>query len=203
MAIKPEVLGDDELVAKFKALDEGLQGDVLENATVVGALVIVNAAKKNVKANGLIGTRTMSRSIHVGGHTEKTSDFSGGKDYSDVGGLVNQGTRVEVLAGTNLVYAPPHEFGGVIRPKTGKYLAIPIGSYRGSPRSHSDLQLRKSRSGNLLLVDASGTPQYVLKESVTIPARPFMRPAHDDNKTEVQGAIGEAIKQQIEKVAAG
>lgn len=200
---KPEVIGSDDLAKKFKALDEGLQGNVLENATVAGALVVVNAAKRNIKANGLIETRTMSRSIHVGGHTEKSSDFGGGRDYSDIGGLVNQKTRVEVSAGTNLVYAPPHEFGGVIRPKNGKYLAIPIGSYRGSPRSHTDLQLRKSRSGNLLLVDASGTPQYVLKESVQIPARPFMRPAHDDNQAEVQSTIGEAIRQQIEKVAAG
>jgi len=58
----------------------------------------------------------------------------------------------EVVVGTNLIYAPIHQFGGVIFPKKGKYLAFP-------------------RRGSAAGAKASG---LILAKSVTIPARRFL-----------------------------
>lgn len=182
MTFRGQVSGSEELVKKFEGLDEAIKGDVLEAAVLAGGLVLLNAARGNVKEQGLIRTRTLSRSLHEE-VTEKTP------------------TRVTVEAGTNLEYAAIHEYGGVIKPKNSQYLAIPIGSLTGSPRKHAGLRLRKTPAGNLLLVDESGTPQYILKTSVEIPARPYMRPAWDSNQDEIKGQIASTAQKQILKAA--
>ena len=91
--------------------------------------------------------------------------------------------------GTNLIYAPIHQFGGTIRASKGKYLAIPIGPAAiaasragGGPRQFpGPLHYIVSHAGNKLLMGDDG-PQYVLKESVTMPARPFLGLSDDDSK---------------------
>jgi phage gpG-like protein len=87
-------------------------------------------------------------------------------------------------------YAPILEYGGTIKPVAKQYLTIPIGregrrirkeakgSLENSPR---DMFFYKSKRGNLLLMERHGkrnkaTPRFVLKRSVYIRARPFMRP---------------------------
>jgi HK97 gp10 family phage protein len=182
MAIKGQLIGVDELRRKFDALSESARGDVLDNAALAGGMVLLNAARKNIKDSGLIRTGNMSRSLHQE-VVERTA------------------TSATVEAGTNVEYAAIHEYGGTIRPKSGKYLAIPIGTLTGSPTKH-DLRLIKSGSGNLLLLDESGTAQYVLKTSVDMPARPYLRPALDDNRAEINEAIGSVMREQIEKAAA-
>ena len=82
-----------------------------------------------------------------------------------------------IHVGTNVIYAAIQEFGGIIKPKDAKHLAIPIGDLKGSPRQYPDLHIAKTRSGTWLLMDGQGKVQYVLKDSVTIPARPYLRPA--------------------------
>jgi hypothetical protein len=97
-------------------------------------------------------------------------------------------------------YAASHEYGATIRPVRGKFLAIPVGPAltgagvaRFSPR---DLQLRfiATRSGGILVLKteqrtaggrlkrggAVGTPYFVLVREVTIPKRPYLRPALED-----------------------
>lgn len=179
--MKSSVIGTNELLNKFRALDESVQGENLAQATSAGSMVILNAARKNIKAQGLIRTRQLSRSL-ASEHAEVTP------------------TRVTDNIGTNLEYGPIHEFGGTIRPAKGKYLAIPIGGMTGSPLG-KNLRLRKTGRGTLLLVDDGGQAQYVLKESVTIQARPYLRPAHDENKSQAQDAIGSTLKQLIEKAS--
>ena len=198
MTFNAQVIGTKELGAKVERMDEAVQGEKLELATVSGALIIVNAAKANVKSQGLIDTGTLRRSLHVGGHSEKTPDFSAGDDYSDVGGLVKTPTRVEMLAGTNLVYAAVNEYGGTIRPASGKYLAIPTGSYAGSPRDEG-LVLKPLAGGGFALVEWDGNVAFILKESVEIPAKPYLRPAFDNNKDKAQNEIGKALTILIEK----
>lgn len=176
------VLGKEELIAKFRAMGEAAQGDALADATLTGGAVIRNAAIENIKSQGLVRTRNLSRSMH-----EEIEDKTP--------------QRAVVAIGTNVVYGPIHEFGGTITARKGKYLAIPIGSYRGSPREHGDLRLRKTARGNLIMVDASGTPQYVLKTSVEIPARPYLRPAYDEKQVEAQNTLGAALRDVILKAA--
>lgn len=179
--MKSGVIGTDELMRKFESLDEAVQGENLALATNAGGMVILSGARKNIKDQGLIRTRHLIRSL-AQEHEEVTP------------------TRVTNAIGTNLEYGPIHEFGGTIRAKKGKYLAIPVGSLKGSPVGKG-LRLVKNRSGTLLLVDETGQAQYVLKESVTIPARPYLRPAHDDNRAKAQDVIGRVLKKLILEAA--
>lgn len=176
------VIGEEELIRKFQQLTAEMQGEALVNTVQAGGGVVMNAARENIKKQGLIRTRTLSRSVHQE-VTERDANHA----------------AVEV--GTDLEYAAIHEFGGTIQPKSGKYLAIPVGSYTGSPRKYGDLKLRKTAGGNLVMIDSSGIVQYVLKRNVEIPARPYMRPAVDNNHDEVARSMAAAWKQQVEKAA--
>jgi HK97 gp10 family phage protein len=176
------VFGTEELFVKFRQLTEEVQGDTLVKTVQTGAEVVRSATVENIKEQGLMRTHTLSRSVHQ----EVTES---GPDY------------VSVDVGTDLEYAAVHEFGGTIQAKSSKYLAIPIGSYRGSPRSHGDLRLRKTARGNLILIDPEGIVQYVLKQSVEIPARPYLRPAADENHAKVTDEMAYAWQKQIEKAA--
>lgn len=175
-----DVQGMTDLLEKFKNLEEAVQEDSLIGTAQAGGTVVRNAALDNIKSQGLIKTRTMSRSVH-----------------SVV--IESSVNRAAVQVGTNLEYAAIHEYGGVIHPKNSKYLAIPVGTYTGSPRRHPDLKVRVTNNGNLVMVSAGGEVQYVLKQSVTIPARPYMRPAYDEQKQEVIDTMQQAYMQLIKK----
>jgi HK97 gp10 family phage protein len=90
------------------------------------------------------------------------------------GNLVNSiGVRREgktVLAGVfGVVYAKIHEFGGVIKAR-GKALVF------------------KGEDGHL-----------VITKQVTIPARPYLRPAVDNHMADIKDAIIEALRGLIQK----
>lgn len=78
--------------------------------------------------------------------------------------------------------APLHQFGGVVRPRRAKMLAIPLtkeARRSGGPRRFGKkLALRPTRKPRvyLLVAEARGkvTAHFVLVRSVTVPARPFM-----------------------------
>lgn len=175
------VIGKEELFAKFQALTEEMQGESLIAAAQAGATVIINAAKNNIKDEDLMRTRNLSRSIH-----------------SEVG--ASSATRASVDVGTDVEYAAIHEFGGTVTAKNGKYLAIPVGSYKGSPRDHDDLAPVKTKNGNLVMMDRSGTVQYVLKASVQIPAQPYLRPAMDENQEKIIDVMAKAFRQVIDRM---
>lgn len=176
------VLGEEELIAKFRALSTAVQGKTLVTVVQAGGTVVVAHAKDNIRKQGLMRTRNMSRSIH-----------------QEVVESMPEKATVEV--GTNVVYGPIHEFGGTIQARESKYLAIPVGTRRGSPLKHNDLNVRKTAGGNLVMVDESGIVQYVLKTSVEIPARPWLRPAADENHNEIANAMAEGFAQAIETEA--
>jgi phage gpG-like protein len=157
------VIGEEELLRKFRSMSEAVQGATLGAVARAGSLPILNGAKDNIKDQGLMESRQLSRSLHT-----EVVEQSKDRAVSEIG--------------TNLVYAAIHEFGGVIKPKTRKYLAVPVGTYKGSPLRHNDLKLRKTNGGSLVLVDGGNAVQYVLKTSVEIPARPYLRPAYDEKK---------------------
>jgi len=48
-------------------------------------------------------------------------------------------------------------------------------------------------------VDGSGNVQYVLKRSVVIPARPYLRPARDENELEIREEMSHMFRTQINK----
>jgi phage virion morphogenesis protein len=85
-----------------------------------------------------------------------------------------------VVVGTNLRYAPLHQYGGVVRPKKGKFLAIPLtreAKRAGSPRNYRGRlapRINKARQTGVLIDVASDVAQYALVKEVTVPARPFL-----------------------------
>ena len=113
----------------------------------------------------------------------------------------------QVLVGVwGVVYAKIHEFGGVIVPRSSKYLAVPLtGAARsaGSPRSFGDLRPIIGRGGEGVLVDASGTAQYALKKRVVMPARPYLRPAVTEHLPEITEAVGATLAGLLERAANG
>jgi HK97 gp10 family phage protein len=73
--------------------------------------------------------------------------------------------RVVVAVGTNLIYAGILEFGGTIESKSGGYLVF------------------KTDDG-----------EWHSVSSVQIPARPYLRPALDQNKAKIVKEIGDALR---------
>ncbi|MEE9401255.1 MAG: HK97-gp10 family putative phage morphogenesis protein [Dehalococcoidia bacterium] len=110
------IVGDKDVMRALGKLSDILAGKVLELALTAGGLEIMNAAKVLVAKK----TRSLARSIHVGGHTEETSDPaydpSGdlakyGVEYSDIKGNKSTKRKAEVHIGTNVEYGPYVEFG--------------------------------------------------------------------------------------------
>ncbi|MEY9560468.1 hypothetical protein [Sinorhizobium fredii] len=108
------------------------------------------------------------RSVDVGGNTFETIEGTIGADFPGV----------------------VHEFGATIKPKTAKYLAIPLPAALDSkgvplkkgPRDWAHTFVSKSKAGNLIIFQRRGTqviPLYVLKSSVTIPPRLGMQKTLD------------------------
>ena len=93
--------------------------------------------------------------------------------------------------GTNVIYAAIHQFGGTIRPRKKKALAIPltkeaaaIGSPRFFPRKLKLIWEKGAKQGFLYEFQLGKKPvaQYVLVHQVTIPARPFLGVSDGDRQ---------------------
>lgn len=89
----------------------------------------------------------------------------------------------EGYIGTNLIYAAIHEYGGVITPKNVQWLTLPM--WRGAANMLGGARevpnaFFKWTGGKLMLYGKSKygiMPYYLLRKSVTMPARPFVWPA--------------------------
>ena len=89
----------------------------------------------------------------------------------------------EMAEYTTSPYARIHEYGGTVRPKRSKYLAIPLaaaktagGDSRGGPRSFTNTFFARSKAGNLILFQNQGSkkkplPLFVMKKQVTLKPR--------------------------------
>lgn len=113
-----------------------------------------------------------------------------------------------------LKIARANEFGVTIRPKNGKYLAIPskqAGDRR--PRDYGDtLRFVATRNGNGLLVkDVAGSGAanrgarseiiFFLMKSVTIPERSFIRAGFDENIDGIQRKIEQMMPLVLQGLA--
>lgn len=149
--------------------------------------------------SALVVERHAKRLVSIGGGSGSSSPGDPPRVRS--GALrrsITHEVRVEPRAiiarvGSNIEYARHLELGSAgpitIRPKSGKYLAIPVSpktrlkSRDKTPREFPDAVFIESRKGNLLLVRMrDGKIDEVLfwlvrKVQVTIDPRPFLRPA--------------------------
>jgi len=118
----------------------------------------------------------------VVGDRKITAGFRGGSSGALRNSIrvVPTADRLRITAGNaNVPYAAIHEYGGIIQAKKAKYLTIPIADkYRA----------RRAREFNLIFVDKKNTfpflydpvekrVAYLLRKSVKIPARPYIRPS--------------------------
>lgn len=158
---------------------------------------------------------------------------SGDLSRSIVPGKISQtgkGIVGRVLAGQRLSYARIQEYGGVITPKHGQYLAIPLpavltkaGVARFKPRQAEQFGYKTFIAKHIIFgkqggtdsaasalgksfpdirgaaSSASITPLFALKSSVTIPARPYMRPAVKAKALEVREMMERAIRRALEE----
>jgi phage virion morphogenesis protein len=124
---------------------------------------------------------------------------SGGLPLRDTGMLLaSTNSRVvgqEIIVGSNHISAGVHQFGGTIKPKKAKLLAIPLtkeAKRAGSPRNFPrPLVAIIGKSGEGVLIEApprrggsakgkkpaakgKGKAQFALVKQVIIPARPFL-----------------------------
>lgn len=148
--------------------------------------------------------------IHAKGHhtwQNQTGNLEGDINIAQFAAPDGEGVRGTWGALDN-VYARIQELGGTILPKNGKYLAIPISreakqvasprdmpnlvfvqSVKGQPMLVSE-QLGKGRKGKLGKV----VVHWLLRLSVTLPARPYLRPAADEVYPQLAGNIRAAFE---------
>lgn len=79
-------------------------------------------------------------------------------------------TKAEAEIGTNVIYARIHEIGGIIKPVAAKMLSW-----------------------------VSATGERIFAGAVHIPARPYLRPAMDENEPEIVKAVETEIWRNLKK----
>lgn len=110
---------------------------------------------------------------------------------------------------SDLPYAGIHDQGGTILPRSVSRLAVPISNRaRGTrglwPRHwpRGSLFAIKSRAGNIILAEKVGAgirPHYVLKPSVKITGRQYLKRASDIARPRVVALLGDRVKLAVER----
>ncbi len=138
------------------------------------------------------------------------ANITGGNPLNVRTGFLRSSLRWEVdankqqaIIGTNVPYAPAHEYGTTIKPKNAKFLALPlpIGARKGSPRSYPNLRLATTLKGQWLLVDEKGEAQFLLRRQVKMPERPWLRPALKMAKEKFRDLLQRAMTRAFERSA--
>jgi hypothetical protein len=123
--------------------------------------------------------------------------------------------RGGMLVGQKLPYPPVHEFGATITPKNAQMLAIPMeealtpsGVQRFAPRDAEaagyKTSVHVSPGGQVILFgykDGVLYPLFLLVHSVTIPARPTVKPTLDNNREYIDRQLKEAVDEGIKESA--
>jgi len=113
----------------------------------------------------------------------------GGSPLIDTGRLRNSISYVaserDVKIGTCLIYGRTHQEGLTIKPKNGKYLAIPLSppltptqARTARPRDFDNTFVAKSKKGNLMIFQRTGKKVraiYMLVKQSKIKARPYLK----------------------------
>jgi len=108
-----------------------------------------------------------------------------------------------VIAGQGLAYARIQEYGGTITAKNTEFLAIPLdaaktdaGVARFAPRQAEGEGYKTFVAKSIIFGRRPGedaVPLFLLRRSVKIPARPYMRPAMKDFQPRILRDIARAV----------
>jgi phage gpG-like protein len=97
-------------------------------------------------------------------------------------------------------YASAHEFGAVIRPRRARYLAVPLpGTPRKPARAFPNTFVRMVNE-KLFLFQKEGSglrALFVLMKEVRIPARPFLQPALEKNRSAIRTMVEEEVQRAV------
>lgn len=157
---------------------------------------ILALTQRNIKKVFGVTSGRSTLTLMSRGSTARRSGRGGGLLQSANIERVPGGVAV-VVGGSGAPYAAVHEEGGTITPKSSKYLTIPAQPKYGGKRAREFSDLRfgfAAGYGPVLMVrdwnkkngrsaNAGVDPKsiaFILRESVTIPARPYLRPAVDE-----------------------
>lgn len=131
------------------------------------------------KVDAAVGRQAAAKALRAGSHhlMGVIKKNIAEKPLVDSGDLMSSVTEDELRTGStswttfgpHKIYAAIHEFGGVIFPTNGPYLVF------------------KGKDGNL-----------VFTKSVTIPARPYIRPAIDTDGDKALEILGETLGREID-----
>lgn len=180
----------EELEASLRRLSSGELTAVLKKSMVAAALKGQRYAAENVRER--LRTRSGSLVRSVRGTASVTQDT----------------VEVRLGAGGNppLKYAALQELGGTVVPKTAKYLAIPVGPglqtssgvTKLRPRDVPGLAYAQTREGQPVLVrEDDGTVMFVLKRSVTVKGKHYLRDAAQRLAAEVPEIVTERVRKAV------
>lgn len=144
--VTAEIVNLSEFQGQLKRIGKAAGEQTLVDAVTAALLLVQNSAKE--KAPKL--TRTLSRSIHI----EITESSP---------------THAEGAVGTNVVYGPIQEFGGVVTPKKAKALHWV----------------------------SKQTGEDVFAQRVVIPPHPYLRPAWDEKRNAMIETVKRVITNAI------
>jgi phage gpG-like protein len=159
--------------------------DAVRNSAREQGATLSYSIQQNFKA---LGRPTKWKKAKRGGATlQQTGRL---RNSINVRAVMNRPGYSELIASTNLAYAPIHHYGGVITPKKAKSLAIPLSkeAMTKRPRDFEDKRLfvMTSKKGTKFLAEKVGETtirHFVLVKSVKIPERPFMMIQTEDIET--------------------
>lgn len=120
MNLKVTMVGDKAAAKALNRLGSNLSGKMMLKAVMSGALILLTRMQQLAPKL----TRTLERSLHIGGAGFSGGQSPTGQPYSDIGGRVVTPDRIGVEVGTNLIYAAIQEFGGTIKAKNKPYLVF-------------------------------------------------------------------------------
>lgn len=161
-------------------MEKAARGKALQKSALAGGFVLEGQAKINAERVFHASTGNLSGSINT--QVLEADD-----------------SHVVVGVGPSVVYGRIQELGGTVVPVSAKYLAIPVNAKKNSsPRDYPNLKLRMPRGSDPIFVDESGQVMFVLKKSVTLPARPYLRPAADENEEKIIEAVAKNLEIEIE-----
>lgn len=216
MAIYLEDFGLKERLSE--AANRKVKASILQIFKEEGALTERDIKTKGISSGGgPPASRSRSRSLFTrSGMLRRSIGFqvqrAGDGTLLRVG--MTETSEAQGAQGSPLVYAGIHERGGVIKPKTKKFLTIPLpasytpagvkrwtaGELKEDPSPFDNTFVQKTKKtsagGNLMIFgerDGKLTPLFLLRRSVKIPARPFVRPWFDKMRKRV-------VKRLIERL---
>jgi hypothetical protein len=205
--VKGHVRGASETASALSQLP-GLLGQAAEGA-MTESLELVSRISRGEYLSGPFPHRLQPRTGRL-----RASMRRGDKD--NIFQVQRRGTTIQGTLGTNVVYARIHEFGGIIKPVKGQYLAIPTqlaktptgivkAEFNRPLRQIQGLFLMRSRRGNLGAYRRRGRRGILerlfslVRRAVVFP-RPFLHVALNRAKPEITQIFERRLNEPVKRL---